>query len=539
MQHKDKSRFEHALASQQSGALAEAESGYRDLLKRAPKHVEAAVNLAIILRDSARADEALRLLKRVLRRRPEAPDIRNQYAVTLLRLHRFDEAEKFLRDILDQYPDCYPARSNLGALMMQSVRYADAVQPFTEAVARHPDLARSHDQLGSAWFALGRMGDAESCYRTALKRAPDYAPAWNHLGEVYRVEGAFEASNSCYRKAMGISPHYAMAGWNRAMGLLAAGDFDAGWRAYATRFDAGVAVREVCPLPKWDGQSLTGRRLLVIAEQGVGDEIMFAALLPRLAGMAGHIIFVCEARLQPLFARSFTGITVRGWRRELEQVKKLYQDADMWIQAGDLPALLWDATDSACLRSRAYLAADAVKTEKWRARYAALGPGLKIGISWRGGGGDLVRHRRSLALPAWARLLRPQPVHAVNLQYGECGDELAMADRAHGLKIADWEDADPLADLDEFAAQIAALDLIISVDNATVHMAGALGRPVWALLPKPADWRWGVGRNDCLWYGSVKLFRQARPDDWAPVMGAVSDALQNMLEGVRSRAAVA
>ena len=537
MHHKDTQRFARAVAQQQSGALTEAESGYRDLLNRSPKHVEAAVNLAIILRDSGRADEALGLLKRARRRRPESPDLNNEYAVTLLKLQRFDEAEKFLHGILDRHPESYPARSNLGAAMMQSVRYGDALHPLAEAAARHPELARAHDQLGNAWFALGRMGAAEACYRTALNRTRDYAPAWNHLGDVYRVEGAFEASDACYRKAVQISPRYAMADWNRAMGLLAAGDFAAGWPAYAARFDAGMAVRETCPLPKWQGQSLAGRRLLVFAEQGVGDEVMFSGLLPRLAERAGEITFVCEARLAPLFARSFPDIAVRGWRRDAEQVKSLYRAADMWVQAGDLPALLWQDTDSACLQPGAYLAADAAKLEKWRARYAALGPGLKIGVSWRSGGGDLVRHRRSLALPAWARLLRCDSIHAVNLQYGACAEELAAAERTHGMKIADWEDSDPLADLDDFAAQVAALDLIVSVDNATVHIAGALGRPVWALLPKPADWRWGVGRDDSLWYGSVKLLRQARPGDWPPVMGAVLDDLTKMLDGARLKAA--
>ena len=165
---------------------------------------------------------------------------------------------------------------------------------------------------------------------------------------------------------------------------------------------------------------------------------------------------------------------------------------------------------------------------KCGARYAALGPGLKIGISWRGGGGDLVRNRRSLALASWARMLRRDSEHVVNLQYGDCAQELAAAERSHGLSIADWDDADPLADLDGFAAQVAALDLVISIDNATVHMAGALGRPVWALLPKPADWRWGTEGDETVWYDSLRLFRQARPGDWAPVMGTISDALRDM-----------
>lgn len=534
MRNKDIQRFERALQWHQSGALADAEAEYRQILKASPKHVEAVVNLAIILRDSGRADESLGLLKRALRRRPDSIDIKNELALALLKLQRFDAAEDVLRDILGQSPDSYTARSNLGSIMMQTARYGEAVRPFEEAVARYPDMARAHDQLGSAWFALGRMADAEACYRAALKVSPDYAAAWNHLGDVYRVEGAFEDADKYYRKAVEIAPNYAMARWNRAMGLLSAGDYEAGWRAYGARFDAGVAQRESCALPVWQGEPLAGRRILVYAEQGVGDEIMFSAFLPHLAKMAGHVTLVCEQRLEALFARSFPGITIRGWRREsAEQRRSLEQDADVWLQLGDLPALIWhgvwNVAAGAALSPAAYLTADGNQTAMWRARYAALGSGLKVGLSWRGGGGELVRHRRSLALASWARILRHDSLHVINLQYGECGAELAAAERLHNLRIADWEDSDPLADLDGFAAQIAALDLVISVDNATVHMAGALGRPVWAVLPNPADWRWGRSGDDNIWYGSVRLFRQIRPGDWAPALGHLSDALQEFL----------
>jgi tetratricopeptide (TPR) repeat protein len=537
LHHKDNLRFAQAVERHQAGALGEAEAAYRDLLKRAPKHVEAAVNLAIILRDSGRAAEAARLLKLALRRRPDAPDIKNEYALVLLKLHRFDEAEKLLHEILAHDPDSYTARSNLGAGLMQAARYDDALVPFREAVARHPELARAHDQLGGAWFALGRMGDAEACYREALRRSPTYAPAWNHLGDVYRVEGAFEASERCYRRAVEVAPNYAMAEWNRAMGLLAAGNFRAGWPAYEARFDAGVALREDCALPKWRGEPLDDRRLLVFAEQGVGDEIMFAIFLPQLAALAKKVLFVCEPRLEALFARSFPEIAVHGLRRDAAKAKALEAEADLWVQTGDLADLLWHVAEGPGARPGGFLAADRAKTEMWRARYAALGPGLKIGVSWRGGGGDLVRHRRSVDLGALARLLRRDGVHAVNLQYGDCADEIARVKSRHGLDIADWPDADPLADLDGFAAQVAALDLIISVDNATVHMAGALGRPVWALLPKPADWRWGASGDGSIWYDSITLFRQARPGDWAPVLGRTADALEALCAGANERMA--
>ncbi len=162
-----------------------------------------------------------------------------------------------------------------------------------------------------------------------------------------------------------------------------------------------------------------------------------------------------------------------------------------------------------------------MRLRKWHERFAELGNGLKVGISWRGGRKPGVRRSRSTTLDQWIPVLRTPGVQFINLQYGECRQELATCPEQHGISIHDWDDADPVADLDDFAAQIAALDLVISIDNATVHMSGALGVPVWTLLPFAADYRWMTGTDTSPWYPSMTLFRQPEPRDWKTVFDRV------------------
>jgi ADP-heptose:LPS heptosyltransferase len=174
------------------------------------------------------------------------------------------------------------------------------------------------------------------------------------------------------------------------------------------------------------------------------------------------------------------------------------------------------------------LKADPSLTDTWRARYAGLGPGLKLGISWRGGHVPEIRNRRSTRLEQWAETLRIPGMHVINLQYGDTAGEIRQAEGEFDIRIHDWEDSNPLQDLDQFAAKIAALDLVVSVDNATVHMAGAVGVPVWVLQPFSPDWRWLIDREDSHWYPGLRQIRQPGADDWAAVFGQVTQELTRL-----------
>jgi hypothetical protein len=275
----------------------------------------------------------------------------------------------------------------------------------------------------------------------------------------------------------------------------------------------------------WNGAPIPGGTLLITAEQGVGDEIMFASLVGEAASRAGDCVVECDPRLVPLFARSMPRIRVRATPAGSAGFQPtLVPDFDEHIAMGSLPRFL-RPTLASFPGVRGYLKADARRRDKWKVRLRGLGAELKVGISWRGGRKLETRRTRSTKLEDWLPLFATPDVRFVNLQYGDCAAELARLQEQHGILVHHWADANPLEDLDEFAAEISALDLVISIDNSTVHMAGALGCPVWTLLPYVPDWRWLLDRDDSPWYHSMRLFRQVRRGCWADVLPAVAGEL--------------
>jgi len=250
--------------------------------------------------------------------------------------------------------------------------------------------------------------------------------------------------------------------------------------------------------------------------------------LPDMLAQQCNCLLECDSRLQPLFNRSFPSATVIE-RCDTEDNFSLWQsqlpEIDFYTTTGSIPKhFRIDINDFP--KRKSYLIADRGKIRKWRDRYNDLGTGLKVGISWRGGSNSYTKLVRSIALDQWENILAVENVHFINLQYGDCQKEIGKILSKNRLTLYDWTEADPLKDLDDFAAQIMALDLVISVDNSTVHIAGALGIPVWTLLPHVSNWRWMLEREDSPWYPSMKLFRQKDSGNWEGVLKQVENELK-------------
>ena len=262
---------------------------------------------------------------------------------------------------------------------------------------------------------------------------------------------------------------------------------------------------------------MAGTTLLVHGEQGVGDEVLFASCYGELVARAGHCVLVCDPRLAPLFRRSFPAASVVGYeRRKDHQPASLERQVDWQVPAGSVPRFFRRRKADFPPRQQ-FLVADPSQVRSWRERFGGLGTGLRVGISWRAGGQPAEHRRRTTNLADWQPLLSVAGIQWINLQYGESGAEREWARAAYGVTIHDWPEGDPLVDLDGFAARLAALDLVISVGNATVHLAGALGVSAWAILPQTPNWRWGLQGEQSIWYASVRLVRQGAAGDWAPV----------------------
>ncbi len=340
-----------------------------------------------------------------------------------------------------------------------------------------------------------------------------------------------------YELAVKYRPDYAKAKWNLGICHVLLGNFAKAWPFFELRDVAEEVKLDQFTQPRWDGTSLAGKTIVVHAEQGIGDEVLFASCFGDVIAQAGKTILVCEPRLQKLFARSFPQATVYSWTRRKDWAPMpLAEQIDCQIPAGSLPLYFRNQADDFPRRER-FLSVDPALVEHWRQRLAQLGAGLKVGISWRAGGKANEGRKRTIELIDWREILSTPDVTFVNLQYGDTADDLAEVERQLGVRILDWEQGDPLVDMDSYAAKISALDLVISVGNAAVHLAGAVGTPAWTLLPRVPSWRWMVAGEDSPWYSSVKLFRQPRRRQWEPVLEQIAANLRNVAKGANALSA--
>jgi tetratricopeptide (TPR) repeat protein/SAM-dependent methyltransferase len=414
------------------------------------------------------------------------------------------------------------AWNNLGSAYTALEKYEEAIACYESALQIDAANAKAHFNLGNVYKDIGQPSEASACYRRALYVEPELAEAHINLGVVLQQQGRLEEALASHDRAVELLPDDAEAHFHRAGTLLLKGDFTRGWDEYEWRWRYDLTPRKFMA-PGWNGSDLSEHTILVHGEQGVGDEIFFASCVPDVLAVARRCLVECDPRLVPLFARSFPLAEVVARPLTNEEVEA----ARVTVQcpAGSLPRFLRRTVADFPKRLR-YLAACPNLRRQWSCRLAELGHGLKIGVSWRGGGKAIQHRRRSTDLALWKPAFAVPGVKFVNLQYGSTPQELQEAAAALSAPLHHWPDLDPLKDLDAFAAQIAELDLVISVDNATVHMAGALGVPVWNLLPFAPTWRWRLGTDQTLWYPSMRLVRQATFGDWNPVFEAVAAQLK-------------
>ncbi|MCG2722467.1 MAG: tetratricopeptide repeat protein [Thermodesulfovibrionales bacterium] len=512
------------------GRLDEAVSCYREALRLNPAFFEAYHNLGIVFQHMNRIEEAVMSYQKALQITPDLADAYYNLGTISQDRQELQEAIVYYRKALELDPHLVDAYYNLGIVYKANQQLDEAIACYRQALHLDPGLAEVYNNLGLALQEKVLIDEAIECFQKALHLNPGLADAYNNLGLSLREKGRELESIDWYRKALRVDPHFADAHFNLSLALLHEGRLKEGWAEYEWRWltDEYVKQKRDLPLPTWDGSSLYDKTLFVSAEQGVGDELMFASCLPDIIAKAKQCVVEADRRLLPLFMRSFPGAKFLE-RSQTIAYRQEVASADFKIAAGSLPKFLRPDLMS-FPQQKAYLVPEAQQIAIWRDRFHKLGVGLKVGISWRGGSTRYTQRTRSAILKLWTGMFSLPGVHFVNLQYGGCADELREVKQSTGVIIYDWEDADPLKDLDFFAAQIAALDLVISVDNATAHMAGAVGIPVWTLLPSVSDWRWMQEFYDTPWYPLMTLFRQETAGDWDKVLNRAYCALRETVE---------
>ncbi len=526
------------IVQRRQGRHEDAEQSQRRALALSPDNFMVTLNLGNALFDQQRFAEAAEFFRRTVELQDDCAEAHNNLGFALLRLWQFNAASHFQK-ALNLKPDYYDAAEGIGLCFFHVGRYEDAITAFQWARGLRADSVTAGLFLARSFLAARRFDEATLEFEAFARRFPGSPAAKSGLATILARKGKYTKPVALYEEALALDPADLWTRFQYAMLLLRSGDFRMGWpnydepRPYLNEGFVMSLIRSISQ-PKWLGESLAGKSILVLAEQGVGDEVMFSSVIPDLLAEGAHCIVECDRRLETLFRRSFEGATVVGvnrqgnlkWQHEILDRMDELPAFDFWTPTGSTPRYRRFSAEKFPAH-QGYLKPDTDRIAAWQEKFAALGTGLKVGISWHGGTPITNASLRSLELQRLLPILGTPGVQFVNLQYGKWADEVAAFEVESGIRIhSDWPELTD--DFDGCAAAVSALDLVISVCNSLVHLTGAVGRPCWVMAPHVAEWRYGREGTSMIWYPSVRMFRQQRSDDWQPVIAHVGRELRRL-----------
>jgi tetratricopeptide (TPR) repeat protein len=545
--------IEQAIAYQRSGCLEKAEEIYDSLLQLNPDHPELLHMLAIVSHQQKNHDQSARLLTKAIAINPNNPEyysclgdvfkdqrrlkdalvcyhkalqLRPEFAEacfnlaeTLKSMGKNEDAIENYRQALRCRPDMAEAHNNLGNLL-KDLGYLDMAINHYEAVIRlEPNLAEPYYNMGSALRRMDKFQEAAAYLKHALQLKPDYAEACNNLGLAYKNQGHLGRAIERFTRAVEINPQLVEARWNRSFAHLLLGNFKDGWKDYECRLQQ-AGWKSLYPFrfqkPRWNGRPCPDKTIFVHDEQGLGDTLQFVRYLPMLKRRCAKVIF--ETR------RSLIGILER--HPGIDQLVPRLQAApaaenwDFFIPLLSLPAIFGTSLDT-IPKTMPYIQAPTEKAAYWRQRIDTTE--FNVGVVWAGRPMHTNDRNRSCRLEHFLPLSEFTGIRLVGLQKGSAAAQAAAlpADR----KVVNF--GEEFEDFSDTAGLIDNLDLVITVDTAVAHLAGAMAKPVWVLLPFIPDWRWMMHRQDSPWYPTMRLFRQKKHGDWKSVFQQVAAELQN------------
>jgi tetratricopeptide (TPR) repeat protein len=499
----------------QTGHAGEAHRLISAALRINPRAADAWTNLGFVLHGLKRDPEALDCFDKALALTPNDADAHHNRGNMLLTLGRLDDALVSLDQAVALAPRHTEALLNRGIALGRLERHVEAIAAFDAALALAPGHPIAQYNRGLSLFNLARYSDAVAAYDGTLAAIPNHVGALNNRGLALQAINRHRDAVASFDRAIALQKDYADAHFNTALALLTLGDFRRGFEEYEFRWQrTGMpATRRGSGRPSWRGDyPLQGRTILLQAEQGLGDTIQFARYVPLLAKAGAKVVLEVQPELKALLTPIEGAATVVGRGEPLPAF-------DLHCALGSLP--LACKTEPATIPAGIpYLTASAERIETWRASLPS--DGLRVVIAWSGSPKHVNDRNRSIPFAQLGALWETPGVRFISVQRDLRGDDAELLAREPRVMQVGPE----LTDFSDTAAVVALADLVISVDTSVAHLAGALGKPVWILLPHSPDWRWGLEGNKSRWYPTARMFRQAAPGQWDGVIADVAAELQ-------------
>ncbi len=499
------------LTLKEHGKLDHALLSYKQAIILNPDYYQALYNLANILKELNNLDDAVENYKKVIALKPDFAEAFINLGLTLKQLDRFEEALKYINQAILLNPKNPQAFYNLGIIFKDIGKFEESVKSYKKAIELKPDFAEAYNNLGVIFYDLDELEEALKYTNQAILLNPKYAEAYfglaNTLKDLRRLEEAFIN----YEKAIILKPDYAEAHHNWGRALLLSHNFEKANKLMEWRWqtDQTIGIPFHTTRPKWDG--ITNQKILLWKEQGIGDEIMFSASISDLKSKSNTLLVECDQRLIPLFKRSMPD----NIEYISDKNKVSLHDYDCHLPIGSLPLHFRKSIDSFKKTSKGWLRADSKLIEELKNEISKNTNEKIIGISWSSNSSLSKANQRNIKLGELTEPLKKLNTKLINLQYGNVSDEILKLRSEHGIEILEISNLDIRNDLDKLAALISACDCVISIDNITPHLAGALGVDTRLLLPHVADERWGTNFSSSYLYDSVKFYRQINKGDWS------------------------
>lgn len=503
--------LEQAIGHHQAGRLGEAETLYRKVLSSAPENALANHLFGVIAHLKGDPLTAIEAIGKSLVREPDNFEAHKNMASALIGAGRLQEAEQHLLRSLDLKADYAEALNNLSFVQSETGRFDQAIKSSLEATRIKPDYADAHNSLGNALMGTARPLEAVHSYRRALELNPGHAQAWNNLGLIEKDVLALENAEAAFRNAIALKPDFADAHNNLGMLKLLQGNLQEGFAECQWRvgLDSMRQFQRQLPGQAWAGQDPAGKRLLIYAEQGLGDTLHFVRYLPLLKELGCELFFECQPPLLRLLTQMNDVACIFAHGEAIPVI-------DLHAPLMSLPHLLGTTTET-IPAPIPYLRADPALVEIWRQRLSIY-QGLRVGIVWRGG----IAHRNDKNRSASFALFKKYFTHP-GMTFFSLQKELLEHEQDLPESFIDLG-----LDFAETAAAISNMDLIITVDTALAHLAGSMGIPTYVLLSKIADWRWLLERTDTPWYPGMTLLRQTQAGDWDTVLSQIASTISSL-----------